>query len=164
MNLPENIDIIHDPAGLARGWTVVRASRDDKGPLEEWIGRFWDHYPTDDEVRAELLAKGWISRVLNRPAIILEAVYETRDGARLSRQSNEHGDPRDLERYWSPGGELKIRCSTGEREDFERDTELKLTSDVLSADEFERLFRWLKENARLRLFGIFTRANITNTN
>src|SRR5438552_911967 len=99
---------------------------------------------------------------LNRPAIILESVYESAAGRRLARKSNEHGDPRDLERYWSPGGELKIRCSTNEREDFERDTELRLNSDVLTAGEFERLFRWLRAEARLRLFDIFTRVNITN--
>lgn len=99
---------------------------------------------------------------LNRPSTILEAVYETRDGARLSRQSNEHGDPSDLERYWSPGGELKICCSTNEREAFEIDQEIELTADVLSANEFELLFRWLKSEAYLRLFGIFTKANVTN--
>ena len=92
--------------------------------------------------------------------VLLEAVYETTEGRKLARKSNEQGDPAGLERYWSPGGELKIRCSTDEREDFEGDTELRLNSDVLTAGEFERLFRWLKDNARLRLFGIFTRVSI----
>ncbi len=91
---------------------------------------------------------------------LLEAVYETAEGRKLARKSNEHGDPTGLERYWSPGGELKICCSSDEREEFERDTETELNADVLTADEFEKFFRWLKENARLRLFGIFTRTTL----
>lgn len=97
---------------------------------------------------------------MNYPPMTLEAVYETTGGRELARRSNGHGDPRDLERYYSPGGELEIRCSTTEREDFESETTLAITSDVLAAGQFKHLFRWLTENARLRLFGFFTRANI----
>lgn len=76
----------------------------------------------------------------------------TADGRKLNRRdSRMHGPPNDLEIYYSPFEEVQIDCSTNEREEFEEDEDLTLDEDILTEDQFEKFFLWLKKNAKLRL-------------
>lgn len=52
--LPTSMDVMPDPAGMGRGWTVIYCGEDEKGPFEEWIGQFFKTY---DE--AVIAAHNW---------------------------------------------------------------------------------------------------------
>jgi len=59
----------------------------------------------------------------------------------------EHGPYNDCEVYWSADSDLDEMCiTTNEREDFESEMGIKIDSDVLPLDTFEKLVNWVKEN------------------
>ena len=87
---------------------------------------------------------------------ICYAVLETREGRKLSRVDDSlHGPPNELEKYYSPNGEIELLCSTDEREDCEAATDIFLPSDVLDPDQFARLCAYMTANHKLKLFGVF---------
>lgn len=76
----------------------------------------------------------------------------TKQGRKLDRKtSRDHGDPAELETYYSPLQEIEIKCSTQDREDFETSTSRELTAaDILGAEEFSALAVYLAANCKLR--------------
>ena len=73
----------------------------------------------------------------------------TKDGRQLLRSmTREFGEPRGMESYASPLGEIEIICSTNEREEAE---EITLDSDVPNAGDFTTLTLYLLINARLQV-------------
>jgi hypothetical protein len=59
----------------------------------------------------------------------IHTILETKGGRTEADKFSEcHGPSNQLEQYHSPSFETTIRCSTDEREDFEREAEVSLTA------------------------------------
>jgi hypothetical protein len=83
-------------------------------------------------------------------------ILETKDARRLNRRDLSLRTPAGVESYFSPLREIECQCSTAEREECERDQGREIcASDVLEADAFAVLCTWLKDNAALKLHGVF---------
>ena len=80
-------------------------------------------------------------------------VMETKDARKMNRRGLLRDD---LETYYSPLLEVSVHCSTSEREECERDQGRDVcAADVLTADAFAVLCTWLKDNAGLKLSGVY---------
>jgi hypothetical protein len=87
----------------------------------------------------------------------IHTILETKGGrTEVNKFSECHGPSNQLERYHSPSFETTIRCSTDEREEFEREVEISLTADQFEVPTFEQLAKWCAANCQLNLFGVFT--------
>src|SRR5262245_16306665 len=80
-------------------------------------------------------------------------VFETKAAAKLFRkQRRDEPRNRNLEEYYSPAQEIGVFCTTDEREDFERASEIALTADVIDdSRHFEVLLTFLQENYGLKM-------------
>lgn len=81
----------------------------------------------------------------------------TGEGKKLYKKSfnnhGGHGDPEKLARFYSPGEEIEIICSTDELEEFENANEIALTSDIISdSRDFTSFVNWLTSNYKLKAF------------
>lgn len=88
--------------------------------------------------------------------------FVTKDAMRLYEDSFDGPPSHRLEDYY-PGdwilargdGDQKIYCTTEEREDFERETEIALTADVIeNPRDYDEFVRYLTENCDLSAFQV----------
>ncbi len=75
--------------------------------------------------------------------------FATKEGRRLWESHDPRSGPDPYEDYTTPLGEAEIICAADEREDYERDADTTLGADVLTREQFEYLFRWMRDNAGL---------------
>ncbi|MDE2096133.1 MAG: hypothetical protein KGL39_02735 [Patescibacteria group bacterium] len=83
--------------------------------------------------------------------------FTTKGGRREDRKFSElHGPSNDLCKFYSPTDfKIEIRCSTEEAEIFEAETKIELDSDVPSEANFAALVNWLRDNAGLKVSGMY---------
>ena len=80
-----------------------------------------------------------------RPLVELATLEARR---RLRREDRDHPRADDLENYLSPCLEIEVFCTTQEREDFEMETDISFSADVIDrAEEFDRLVTFLAQDS-----------------
>lgn len=86
----------------------------------------------------------------------IQTVLDTKGGRRERKRFSEmHGPSNDEQHVYSPDGAIKVYCSTDEMEEFERDSETKIDSDVLEARQFIKFVAWMQLDCGLKLSGVF---------
>lgn len=103
----------------------------------------------NDETPQEIAVRGGAQSDAARSKIVIK--FETRDARRVVPSRRPTRRELDLSTYYSPAGEIEIIASSDEIEEFERQAEMTLNSDIIDdAEDFAALFQFLTEECKLR--------------